>query len=264
MTPTRRSPSRLAGRRIWLVGASSGIGAALAGELVARGATVAVSARRRDRLESVAAGRMAVVPVDVTDAVDVERAAHEAVDAVGGLDMVVWSAGYWQQFDAATWDRDTFARHVEVNLLGMNNVLAAVVPAMVDQGHGQVVGIASVAGYRGLAGAEAYGATKAAQLNMLEAMRASLSRRGVTVTTVSPGFVRTEMTAVNDFPMPFLIDAEQAARSIADGLERGRPEIVFPWPMAVAMKLARLVPVRVWAAVTARAKPPAAVTQRAR
>lgn len=261
MRSRRPTASSLAGRRVWLVGASSGIGAALAAELVARGAAVAVSARRRDQLESVAGGRMAVVPVDVTDADDVRRAALEATEAVGGLDMVVWCAGYWKQFDATAWDRETFARHTEVNLLGMSNVLAAVVPAMVEQGNGQVVGIASVAGYRGLAGAEAYGATKAAQLNMLEAMRASLSRHGVTVTTVSPGFVRTEMTAVNDFPMPFLVDADQAAASIADGLERGRVEIVFPWPMAVAVKLARLVPVRVWAAVTSRAEAPGEVTR---
>lgn len=241
---------------MWVVGASSGIGAALATELVARGARVAVSARRADQLTDVAQGRMSVLPVDVTDADAVDRAAVAAADALGGLDMVIWSAGYWKQFDATTWDRDTFARHVEINLLGLNNLLGAVVPAMVAQGHGHVVGIASVAGYRGLAGAEAYGATKAAQLNLLEAMRASLSRRGVTVSTVSPGFVRTEMTAVNDFPMPFLIDADEAARSIADGLERGRPEIVFPWPMAVTMKLARLVPVRIWSSLTSRPKTP--------
>jgi short-subunit dehydrogenase len=148
--------------------------------------------------------------------------------------------------DAASWDREVFARHVEVNLLGLNNLLGTVLPRMVERGQGQIVGVASVAGYRGLAGAEAYGATKAAQLNLLEALRAALRRRGVTVTTVCPGFVRTQLTAGNRFPMPFMVEPERAARSICDGLERGRMEIVFPLPMAVLMKTARLLPVRVW------------------
>ena len=107
-------------------------------------------------------------------------------------------------------------------------MLAAVVPAMVAARRGHLVGIASVAGYRGLAGAEAYGATKAAQINLLEALRGALRGHGVRVTTVCPGFVRTEMTESNDFPMPFIIDADEAARAIADGLERRRTEIVFP------------------------------------
>ena len=109
-------------------------------------------------------------------------------------------------------------------------MLAAVIPTMTRAGTGHLVGIASVAGYRGLAGAEAYGATKAAQLNLLEGLRAALTRHGVRVTTVAPGFVRTPMTESNEFPMPFIIDADEAARTIADGLERGRTEIVFPLP----------------------------------
>jgi short-subunit dehydrogenase len=248
---TREHPIR--GRRFWLVGASSGIGAALATELVDRGAQVAISARRADDLEAVAAGTMTVTPLDATDRDAVRRAAGVVSEALGGLDVAIWCAGYWQHFDAAAWDADSFARHVEVNLLGLNNVLAAVVPAMVGAGHGHLVGIASVAGYRGIAGAEAYGATKAAQINLLEALRAALAAHGVRVTTVCPGFVRTEMTDANDFPMPFIIDADEAARAIADGIERRRTEIVFPLPMAALMKAARLVPVRAWAALTSRA-----------
>lgn len=243
----------ITGRRYWVVGASSGIGAALAAELVRRGAHVAVSARRRDQLERVSAGAMTVLPLDITDRDAVQRVAAEATTELGGIDVVVWCAGFWSQFDAADWDADVFARHVEVNLLGLNNLLAATVPPMAQAGHGHIVGIASVAGYRGLAGAEAYGATKAAQINLLESLRASLARRGVRVTTVCPGFVRTEMTAANSFPMPFLVDPEDAARAIADGLERRRTEIVFPLPMAVLMKAARLVPVRAWAALASRA-----------
>lgn len=252
------SQAPIEGRRYWVVGASSGIGAALARELLDRGATVAISARRVDDLRAVAGDAMTIAPVDATDREALLAAADEVRLALGVIDAVVWSAGYWEQFDAAQWDADSFARHVEVNLLGLNNLLAAVVPAMSRARHGHVVGIASVAGYRGLAGAEAYGATKAAQINLLEGLRAALSRHGVRVTTVCPGFVRTEMTARNDFTMPFLIDADEAAQAIADGLEARRTEIVFPLRMALTMKTARLLPVRLWAAITSRIGNPGA------
>jgi short-subunit dehydrogenase len=242
--------SSLQGQRFWLVGASSGIGAALADELHARGARVAISARREEELHSVAKGRMVVAPLDASDRDSVVAAAKLVSAELGGIDVVVWCAGFWKQFDAAAWDADVFAQHIQVNLLGLNNVLAEVVPTMVAAGRGQIVGVASVAGYRGLPGSEAYGATKAAQINMLEAMRGSLRRHGVRVTTVCPGFVRTPMTASNKFKMPFIVEPEAAANSIADGLEQGRTEIVFPWQMAVSMKVARLVPVRLWAALT--------------
>jgi short-subunit dehydrogenase len=239
--------SALAGRAVWVIGASSGIGAAVAAELVGRGARVAVSARRADQLEDVAGDRMSAVPLDVTDRIAVDEAAHEVTRLIGAPDLVVFSAGVWEQMDAATWDRDLFARHVDVNLLGLNNVIGAVLPPMIERGHGGFVGVSSVAGYRGLAGAEAYGATKAAQINLLEALRIAVAGLGVDVVTVCPGFVRTELTAGNSFPMPFIIEADQAARSICDGLERGQAEIVFPLPMAVLMKVARLLPVRLWA-----------------
>jgi len=240
----------LAGRNIWVVGASSGIGAALASELHTRGARVAISARRENELDAVAAGRMTVVPVDVTDRTSLDDAAARIRDALGEIDIVVYNAGYWKQMDAAAWDRDLFARHVEINLLGLNNCVGAVLPEMVHAGRGHLVSVASVAGYRGIAGAEAYGATKAAQINMLEALRAAVVAHGIAVTTVCPGFVRTELTSENAFPMPFMIEADAAARSICNGLERGQMEIVFPVPMAVLMKVARLLPVRVWAAAT--------------
>jgi short-subunit dehydrogenase len=243
---------RLAGRTIWIVGASSGIGAALATELVGRGARVAISARREDGLNTVAQGRMAVVPVDVTHRAALDAAADRVRDELGAIDMVVYNAGFWEQMDATAWDCDLFARHVEINLLGLNNCVGAVLPEMMRSGSGRLVSVASVAGYRGIAGAEAYGATKAAQINMLEALRIAVAQHGVSVTTVCPGFVRTDLTAKNTFPMPFMIDADVAARSICTGLERGQMEIVFPLPMAVVMKVARLLPVRVWAAAMRR------------
>jgi NAD(P)-dependent dehydrogenase (short-subunit alcohol dehydrogenase family) len=237
---------RLNGKVAWVVGGSSGIGAAMARELACRGATVAISARRTEQLRDVAGGDMLVVPADVTDAASVSAAAERVRQELGPIDLAVLSAGYWKQMDPADWDTGVFDEHLRVNLTGMSNAIAAVLPGMLQRHHGVIAGISSVAGYRGLAGAEAYGATKAAQINLLESLRVHIARTGVHVTTICPGFVRTGLTAGNRFPMPFIIDADQAARSICDGLERDRTEIVFPAAMAVLMKAARLVPVRVW------------------
>ena len=243
---------RLAGRTVWVVGASSGIGAMLAKELVDRGARVAISARREDELDGVADGRMTVAPLDVTDRDGFDAAATMIRHELGDIDTVIFNAGFWQRMDATAWDRDVFARHVDVNLLGLNNCIGSVLPHMLRSGGGRIVGVASVAGYRGLAGAEAYGATKAAQINLLEALRIALAAQHISVITVCPGFVRTDLTAGNTFPMPFMIEADEAARTICNGLERGKLEIVFPTPMAALMKIARLVPVRLWAAAMGR------------
>ena len=246
---------KLTGKVAWVVGGSSGIGAAVARELVRRGATVAISARRKQQLQDVAGGDMLVLPADVTDAAAVAAVAAAAArvrDELGPIDLAVLSAGYWKQMDPADWDTEVFDQHIRVNLAGMSNAIAAVLPGMLQRHHGVIAGIASVAGYRGLAGAEAYGATKAAQINLLESLRVHIARTGVHVTTICPGFVRTDLTAGNPFPMPFIIDAGQAARSICDGLEHDRTEIVFPTPMALLMKAARLVPARAWTALWAR------------
>ena len=240
------TPADLSTARIWITGGSSGIGAALAGELVSRGATVAISARREDRLREVAGDEMTVVPLDVTDHDAVLAAAARVREELGGIDMMVLSAGAWSQTDVGHWDVDAFRTQVEVNLLGASSCLAAVLPDMIARGAGTIVIVASVAGYRGIPGSEGYGATKAALLNLAESLRADLAPAGVVVQTVSPGFVRTEMTATNTFTMPFLIDVDEAARSIADGLATSRPEIVFPFRMAASAKLARLMPQRLW------------------
>jgi NAD(P)-dependent dehydrogenase (short-subunit alcohol dehydrogenase family) len=243
---------RLNGKIAWVIGGSSGIGAAVARELARRGATVAVSARRKEQLQDVAGGDMLVLPADVTDPASIASAAARVRQELGPIDLTVLSAGYWKQMDPSDWDTDVFDQHIQVNLAGMSNAIAAVLPAMLQRRSGTIAGVASVAGYRGLAGAEAYGATKAAQINLLESLRIHLARTGVQVTTVCPGFVRTDLTAGNPFPMPFIIEAGQAARSICDGLERERTEIAFPARMALLMKTARLVPARAWTALWAR------------
>jgi NADP-dependent 3-hydroxy acid dehydrogenase YdfG len=246
----------LTGKVTWVVGASSGIGAAVARELQSRGASVAISARRADQLATVSAGTMLVLPADVTDAESLAAAAARVRAELGPIDLVVLSAGYWKQTDAGSWDTAAFNRIVEVNLVGMSNAIAAVLPDMLTRRSGVIAGIASVAGYRGLAGSEAYGATKAAQINLLEALRISVARRGVRVITICPGFVRTELTADNAFPMPFIIEADAAGRFICDGLGRDRTEIVFPKRMAVLAKAARLMPVRAWSSLWIRSARP--------
>ena len=242
----------LNGKVAWVVGGSSGIGAAVARELRSRGALVAISARRHAELDEVSAGSMLVVAADVTDAASLTAAADRIRDELGPIDLAVLSAGYWQQMNADDWDTETFDRHVQVNLIGMSNAIGAVLPQMLAGRSGVIAGISSVAGYRGLAGSEAYGATKAGQINLLESLRIHVARRGVRVITICPGFVRTELTANNDFPMPFMIDADTSGRAICDGLERDRTEIVFPVRMAILMKAARLVPVHLWSALWGR------------
>lgn len=242
---------RLEGRTAWIIGASSGIGAALADELVRRGCRVAVSARRRAELTTVSQGRMVEVPIDIADEESVRRATHEVEAAIGVPDIVVLAAGYWQRMPADAFDLRVFRAHIDVNVLGMANCIDAILPAMRARGSGVLVGIASVAGYRGMPGAQGYGASKAAQLNLLESLRAGLHGTGVLVQSVAPGFVETPMTAANTFPMPFIVSPRHAARVIADGIARGRAEVVFPRRMMVAMKLARLVPAAWWPALMA-------------
>jgi len=181
----------LNGKVVWVIGASSGIGAAAARELARRGGTVAISARRDEQLREVAGGHMLVVPLDVTDAASVAAAAARVHHELGPIDLAVLSAGYWQQMDPQDWDTEVFDQHIRVNLAGMSNAIAAVLPGMLRRHHGVIAGIASVAGYRGLAGSEAYGATKAALAALTRSWAAEYSPTGVRVNTVAPGPIYT-------------------------------------------------------------------------
>jgi short-subunit dehydrogenase len=234
------------GKKVWVIGASSGIGAAFAEAVVNRGARVAISARKAADLETVSAGRMLVKPVDVVDVAGVQSAADQIRSEFGGLDIVVILAGYWKRMSAVEFDLVEFTRHIETNVVGMGNCVAAILPHMLAAKSGLIVGVSSVAGYRGLPGSEGYGPSKAAQLNFLEVMRTGLQDTGVEVQTVSPGFVKTPMTDTNDFPMPFLVTAEKAAEYMVRGIEKGRVEVVFPLPMAISMKAISLLPLRIW------------------
>ena len=242
-------------RTAWVIGASSGIGAAVARALRDRGCRVAISARSESALHDVAAGQMSVVPMDMTDLASITNAARTVEQEFGGLDVVIVVAGYWQQMSGQAFDFDVFARHNDVNVLGLARCAAVVLPVMQRQGHGNFVGVSSVAGYRGMPGSSGYGPSKAGQLNLLEALRCDLRGSGVVVQTVSPGFVRTPMTDVNTFKMPFIIEADEAARYIVEGIEREKAEIVFPPKMMLAMKAARFIPQQWWPRLFKPVKP---------
>jgi short-subunit dehydrogenase len=246
---------RIRGSVAWITGGSSGIGAALAHELCRRGARVAITARRAERLADVAAsapGEAHTLPGDVREPAALEEVVAAVEANVGPIDLAVLNAGIWTQVDVGTWDSAVIREHIETNFMGMVHGLDAVLPRMLARRSGTIVGVASVAGYRGYTRAEAYGPSKAAEINLLESLRVDLGPLGVDVQLVNPGFVRTPLTEANDFPMPFMIEAPDAARRIADAIEKGKAETVFPLPYRVGMKLVRVAPVRLYTAVSRR------------
>lgn len=243
------------GKLAWVTGAGSGIGRALALRLAEAGWRVAVSARTTADLDSLAAaGPGVIVPfvLDVTDNTAVTATVAQIALDMGPIDLVVLCAGTYQPIMAADFDRRAFARTLEVNVMGSVNCLSAVMPAMISRREGHIAIMASVAGFVGLPGAAAYGASKAALNVMAEALEPDLERHNVRLSIINPGFVDTPLTRKNDFPMPFLISTDAAADAIMKGLERPRFEIVFPWRMAVAMKLLALLPHRLRLAITRR------------
>jgi len=218
------------GRRVWLVGASTGIGRATAVRLHAAGARVAVSARSALPLEAFArqyAGSLAL-PLDVTDRVALHAAAERIEREWGGLDMAVYSAGYYKAMRATAFDLDDALRHAQVNYVGALVMLDAVLPMLLRQKSGHISLVSSVSGFRGLPKALAYGPTKAALINLAESLYFDLTDQGIGVSVVCPGYVDTPLTEQNDYRMPALITAEQAATHMMSGWERGQFQMHFP------------------------------------
>lgn len=242
------------GRRVWIVGASSGIGAALAADLDARGARLALSARSAGRLRDVAEGMrdVMVLPLDVTDAGAFTPAMMQILDAWGGLDLVILNAGTYTPLRAWDLTTDIARQTVHTNLLGVMDGVAAVVPQMLRQQCGAIAIVGSVAGYRGLPKALAYGPSKAALINFAETLYLDLAPQGVSVFIINPGFVATPLTAQNDFDMPALISAEDAARRIVRGFAGGAFEIHFPQRFTRVMKLLRWLPDRLYFSLVSR------------
>ncbi len=243
------------GRRVWIVGASSGIGAALARRLGALGARLALSARREAPLRALLASAPApglALPLDVADAAAVAAAATRIDREWGGFDLVVWVAGRYVPMRAQDFDLGQARSMLQVNLEGVLNGIDAVVPVLRRQGHGGIALVGSVAGYRGLPKSLVYGPTKAALINLAEALYLDLAPEGLGVWLVSPGFVDTPMTAANDFRMPALVDAGQAAEAIVEGFARGAFEIRFPRIFTSWMHLLRVLPHRAFFAAVRR------------
>jgi NAD(P)-dependent dehydrogenase (short-subunit alcohol dehydrogenase family) len=243
----------MAERVVWIVGASSGIGRALALRMARDGWRVAASARSVEALEALAQdsqGWISAHLLDVTDEAAVAGVAATVWRDVGAIDLAVFAAGRHIPVDAAAFEVEPFRQLVEINFMGVVYGLAGVVPRMVERGVGHIAVVSSIAGYRGLPTASAYGATKAALNNMTEALKFDLEPKGIKVQLVCPGFVRTPMTDKNPFPMPFLMEPEDAAEAFYRGLQGSVFEINFPRRFTFMMNLLCALPHRLYMAVT--------------
>jgi short-subunit dehydrogenase len=243
--------------RVFLSGASSGLGAALARAYAARGATLGLTARRGELLRQLAASLAtpsAIYSLDVRDAEALRQAAADFTGRFGAPDIVIANAGTSAgTLTEEAEDLPVFKEILDVNVLGMVHTFHPFVKPMRKRGTGRLVGIASVAGFRGVAGAGAYAASKAAAIAYLESLRAELHGSGVGVTTICPGYIATPMTAKNPYPMPFILDAEDAARRIVRVIDAGKSQAVIPWQMAAVGFLLRRLPNRLFDAAFSRA-----------
>ena len=240
--------------RIWVIGASTGIGAATAKAMLAAGARVALSARKTDLLGEVAGGnsRALIEPLDYTESTQVAAAWERVRAAWGGIDLVLIVAGSHAEIRAWELTEANAMALLKTNLHGVIGTVATVLPALLAQGRGALGIVASVAGYRGLPKALIYGASKAALINFTETLYLDLHPRGFGVYLINPGFVRTPLTDKNDFKMPHLISAEEAAASLIKGLDAGDFEIDFPKAFTRQLKLLRLLPYRWYFALIRR------------
>ena len=244
-------------RSVLITGASSGLGEALARHYAADGARLGLVARRAEALHALAAGlpgEHLVLPADCGDPAAMREAAARFMAEFGVPDVVIANAGVSVgTLTEYAEDVDAFERVLRTNLLGMVATFQPFVAPMRQRGSGRLAGIASVAGVRGLPGAGAYSASKAGTISYLESLRVELRGSGVRVVTVAPGYIATPMTAVNSYPMPFLLPAEQAAPRIAAAISAGRSWAVVPWQMGVAARVLRWMPNALFDALFARA-----------
>jgi len=233
-------------RTIFITGASSGIGAALAAHYAADGARLGLAARRRDEMEKLAATlgtTSSIHVVDVADPAAVRAAAQDFIARHGIPDIVIANAGISiGTLGGDAEDVPVIERVMRTNVVGLAASLQPFVEPMRARGHGTLVGIASVAGFRGLPGSGAYSASKAAAISYLESLRLELRKSGVRVVTICPGFIDTPMTRVNRYRMPFILSAEEGARRIARKIDSGQSLAVVPWQMAIVGSLMRAMP----------------------
>lgn len=239
-----------------LTGASSGIGADLAKELVRRDFRIGLVARRQEVLEERVrelegiGGTALALPADVTDPEAVNQVVERVRSEWGPIDLAIANAGIGIPTPAKRFDTSDAISVMRTNVEGTLTLFGATIPEMVERGEGHFVGVASISSFRGVPGGSAYSASKAAMRAFLEAARVELRHTGVKLTIVNPGFIETPMTEKNEFRMPFLMKCDKAARVIADGIERQVPELNFPLPMVMVMRLMRILPIAVFDRLT--------------
>ncbi|MCK8483453.1 SDR family NAD(P)-dependent oxidoreductase [Aliiroseovarius sp. S2029] len=228
------------GKTYWLIGASEGLGRAMAHDLDKAGARLILSARSQDRLQELAdeLSDARVVPVDVTDPDIVQDAASQA----GDVDGIVYIAGAYDPMQAADWDQDAAMLMCNVNFIGAMHVMGHVVPAMVAKGLGDITLIGSLAGYRGLPKSIGYSASKAAIVSLAETLRFDLKDTGVVVRIVNPGFIKTRLTQKNSFKMPMLMSPEDAAKHVVKAMRKTRFRTDFPAPFSWGIRLLDYLP----------------------
>lgn len=232
--------TEFAGKTYWLVGASEGLGRALAQKLSREGARLILSARNAERLESLCAElpEARALPMDVTDLDAVRQAVQEA----GPVDGLIYNAGAYDPMRATDWRTEAALAMSDVNFTGALRVLGETVPGFVAAGRGDITLIGSLAGYRGLPAAIGYGASKAAMVSMAETMRHDLAGTGVTVRLVNPGFIKTRLTEKNSFKMPMLMTPEDAAERVLKAMRKRRFRTDFPAPFSWAIRLLAHLP----------------------
>ncbi|BAS26132.1 SDR family NAD(P)-dependent oxidoreductase [Limnochorda pilosa] len=241
-----------------ITGASSGLGRQLAGELGRRGARVGLLARREAELAEAAreveaaGGRALPLPADVGDVAAVRAATARLHEAFGPVDLLVVNAGVGGSGPVERIDPERHAKVIRTNLLGAIHAVGCVLPSMLQRRSGKIVAVSSLAGWRGLPGTAAYSASKAALSTYFESLRVDLRSHGIRVTVVDPGFIDTPMTAGRS-GLPLLVPVDVAARRILRAAERGAPTLAFPWPLALSLRLVRLLPARLYDPLAARA-----------
>jgi short-subunit dehydrogenase len=245
------APADEASQRVFITGASSGIGQALARHYAKQGALLGLAARRTDELQKLAVQfdqPCRIYSLDVRDAEALSSAAKDFIQHFGAPDIVIANAGVSRgTLTEHKEDVAAFKAIMEINVLGLVHTFQPFVDAMkVNPSKGRLVGIASVAGIRGLPGAEAYSASKAAAISYLESLRVEMAGYGIAVTTIAPGYIRTAMTEVNTYPMPFLMDVDVAAGKFAKAIAARRRFVIIPWQMGLLARLMRLLPARLW------------------
>jgi len=244
--------------KIFITGASSGIGQALAEEYAKRhlgkNTIIGLAARRSEYLQEIQSKLQnqyqvtcVIYALDVRDHASLSNAAEDFIKQYEVPDIVIANAGVSSgTLTEQAEDRAAFQAILDINVMGLVHTFQPFIKAMRDQGGGQLIGIASVAGIRGLPGAGAYSASKAAAISYLESLRVEMAPLNIAVTTIAPGYIRTPMTDVNTYKMPFLMDAHIAAKKFVEAIENKRRFVVIPWQMGVVARLIRFIPPRLW------------------